>query len=104
MYCNNSHCCHKAATYQGHEAKQRIIFIKISFVDCQTYYDEGFRSDGVYSLSAGDLTFNAWCEFDDDRGWTYIQRRQDGNQSFDLGWEDYKLGFGDIQQDFWLGK
>ena len=32
-----------------------------------------------------------------------IQRRADGIQSFDRGWLEYKVGFGNLYGDFWLG-
>ena len=56
----------------------------------------------------------AYCRQDPDGGkmWTVIQRRggviQDENnnqtrQSFFLGWDDYRNGFGDLTWEFWWG-
>ena len=32
-----------------------------------------------------------------------FQRRQDGTEDFDLPWENYAEGFGDLKGEFWLG-
>merc|ERR1712183_156520 len=39
----------------------------------------------------------------DGGGWTIIQNRENGEQDFYLGWDDYVQGFGALHQEFWMG-
>ena len=32
-----------------------------------------------------------------------IQNREDGEQDFYLGWDDYVQGFGALHHEFWMG-
>ena len=41
--------------------------------------------------------------FDLELGTIPILQRQDGSVDFYRYWEDYKMGFGDYEGEFWLG-
>jgi len=68
-------------------------------------FESGERCPGVYLLQdpLSLAKFQVWCEFDDEHGWTVIQRRMDGSVDFYRGWQDYVDGFSDIHGEFWLG-
>lgn len=46
----------------------------------------------------------AYCDQQNDEGrWIVIQRRVDGKQSFNQNWNQYKAGFGNPLNEFWIG-
>uniref|UniRef100_K1Q3B3 Fibroleukin n=1 Tax=Magallana gigas TaxID=29159 RepID=K1Q3B3_MAGGI len=61
--------------------------------------------DGVYTIYPTPGTNKTvFCDMTTDGGgWTVIQRRQDGDTNFLRNWKDYKNGFGQAEDDYWLG-
>ena len=69
---------------------------------------------GIYAIRdpcAEDNTFNYGkinmnCDMETDcGGWIVIQRRNAslGTVNFTRNWEDYENGFGDLDDEFWIG-
>ncbi|XP_059923864.1 angiopoietin-related protein 4-like isoform X2 [Gadus macrocephalus] len=72
--------------------------------DCHEVFTSGQRASGVYTIQpAFSDPFSVLCEMNSDGGWTVIQKRQDGSQSFNQLWESYQKGFGHLNGEFWLG-
>ncbi|KAI1236893.1 hypothetical protein IHE44_0015151 [Lamprotornis superbus] len=73
--------------------------------DCTTLYHTGTVQDsGVYTIQPnGSEAFNVYCETKFGTSWTVIQRRVDGSLDFNQTWDAYTNGFGDLNEEFWLG-
>ncbi|XP_054731560.1 angiopoietin-related protein 3-like isoform X2 [Anastrepha obliqua] len=65
------------------------------------------KNGGVYALEITErsLTMPAYCLPDPNKGkaWLVIQRRIDETLSFDLEWNEYKNGFGNLNGNFFIG-
>ncbi|KAG8197675.1 hypothetical protein JTE90_001600 [Oedothorax gibbosus] len=77
-------------------------------MDCSEVQENGRNESGVNLIWPRERkeALIAYCDQETDGGgWTVIQRR--GNfskqEEFYRNWEDYKNGFGDIEQNFWIG-
>ncbi|XP_014726015.1 PREDICTED: angiopoietin-related protein 3 [Sturnus vulgaris] len=73
--------------------------------DCTALYHTGTVQDsGVYTIQPnGSEAFNVYCETKFGTSWTVIQRRVDGSLDFNQTWDAYTNGFGDLNEEFWLG-
>ncbi|XP_061030709.1 microfibril-associated glycoprotein 4 isoform X2 [Eubalaena glacialis] len=75
-------------------------------LDCDDIYTQGYQEDGVYLIypSGPSVPVPVFCDMTTEGGkWTVFQKRFNGSVSFFRGWNDYKLGFGRADGEYWLG-
>ena len=69
----------------------------------------GATKSGIYLIHPPNLSQGPWkvyCDLETEGGgWMVFQVRDDvePHENFMRGWEDYKVGFGDFDREFWLG-
>ncbi|KAM3927104.1 angiopoietin-related protein 6 [Leptodactylus fuscus] len=76
------------------------------WADCYEAFLAGHKSSGIYLLKPhnSNQIMQAWCDQENNEGgWTVIQRRQDGSTNFFKTWHNYKHGFGNFDNEYWLG-
>lgn len=75
--------------------------------DCDEIRDQCSSdiSSGVYLIKPDGYpeAFEVYCENADSQLWTVILRRTDGSVDFDRIWIDYKVGFGFLSHEVWIG-
>lgn len=78
--------------------------------DCNALYMNGKRQSGVYTIYPWERSdskyrpIKVYCDMETEGGgWTAIQRRINGKESFNRSWAEYKLGFGSPHEDHWIG-
>ena len=71
--------------------------------DCLTLHVANYTQNAVYTIDPiGGRVTDTWCDMTNG-GWTVIQRRMDGSEDFNRGWDNYANGFGDRFGEYWLG-
>ncbi|CAB1450476.1 unnamed protein product [Pleuronectes platessa] len=75
--------------------------------DCSQALLNGDTSSGLYTIYlAGDESqpIQVYCDMSTDGGgWIIFLRRQSGKLEFFRNWKNYTGGFGDMNDEFWLG-
>jgi len=104
----------KTALERGLQDKKSVIEDKMTVLeDKMTALERGLQDLGakIDSLSKpdtcehhhGTVVLRSGLEVVCDGGWIVIQRRMSAQVSFNRNWTDYKIGFGDVQGNFWAG-
>ena len=74
---------------------------------CKEIHDsDNTAASGIYTITPIDNNgdFTVFCDMTNNGGgWTVIQRRDGNTTNFYRNWQEYKLGFGELDGNFWLG-
>ncbi|GBM57307.1 Techylectin-5A [Araneus ventricosus] len=89
----------------------KVVRLQKKPVDCSEILENGDRESGVYTIwpkhrILEGQPLQVYCDMETDGGgWTMIQRRGRFSNKVDFyrEWNDYKKGFGNITEEFWIG-
>jgi len=74
---------------------------------CADQFALGKTESGTYPITLAGKTINVFCDMETHGGgWTVLQRRGDFGRPanyFLRGWKDYRDGFGNPNEDHWVG-
>lgn len=73
---------------------------------CLELLRTGHTLSGVYKIYVASIrrSVEVYCDQETEGGgWIVFQRRKDGSVNFFRNWKDYKIGFGELEGEFWLG-
>ncbi|XP_008286332.1 fibrinogen-like protein 1 [Stegastes partitus] len=90
----------------GNKEKDRVDQSQdAQYADCSQIFSSGSKSSGLYRIkpSGSPSPVQVYCDMSEGGGWTVIQRRINGTETFNRSWAEYKNGFGDVDAEFWLG-
>uniref|UniRef100_A0A8C7YQW0 Tenascin R (restrictin, janusin) n=1 Tax=Oryzias sinensis TaxID=183150 RepID=A0A8C7YQW0_9TELE len=75
--------------------------------NCAQHLLNGETLSGVYTIYINrdpSQGVQVYCDMStDEGGWIVFQRRQNGLTDFSKKWSDYRVGFGNLEDEFWLG-
>ncbi|XP_053949921.1 ficolin-2-like [Anastrepha ludens] len=74
----------------------------------EAFAKDEFAESGIYTIylpNFDSTPFEVYCLADPHGGaaWTVVQRRTDGAEDFYRDWDDYVAGFGDKEEEFFIG-
>uniref|UniRef100_A0A4W6DZY0 Tenascin N n=1 Tax=Lates calcarifer TaxID=8187 RepID=A0A4W6DZY0_LATCA len=76
-------------------------------MDCIQILKNGNKKSGIYTIYINNdrsKPIEVYCDMDTDGGgWLMLQRRTTGKLDFMKRWRQYIAGFGDMNDEFWIG-
>lgn len=87
---------------------KRFIAVQKRAMSCKDlYFRFNFRADGLYAVSVdgsdGYLRPIQCNMTTQNGGWTVVERRMNGDVSFEADWNEFKSGFGNFYGDYYYG-
>lgn len=71
---------------------------------CLDWRKKCYAKSGIYTVDVNRRKTQVYCDMETDGGgWTVFQKQFEGTVDFKRNWEDYKNGFGSLDNEFWLG-
>ncbi|CAL1289056.1 unnamed protein product [Larinioides sclopetarius] len=91
--------------------EKNVLLLHKKPIDCLEILENGETKSGKYMIwprnrISDGKPLKVYCDMDTDGGgWTVIQRRGNFSNKIDFSrkWKDYKQGFGNISEEFWIG-
>ncbi|XP_057675356.1 tenascin-like isoform X1 [Corythoichthys intestinalis] len=75
--------------------------------DCAQIFLNGENISGIYTIYVAGVesqVIQVYCDMETDGGgWMVFMRRQNGRLEFFRNWKNYTAGFGNVNDEFWLG-
>ncbi|XP_012942175.1 microfibril-associated glycoprotein 4 [Aplysia californica] len=73
--------------------------------DCNELKNAGIQYSGIYPIQIpSGAIVNVFCDMETEGGgWTVVQQRANGLVNFTRKWDDYTFGFGNVNNEYWLG-
>ena len=85
---------------------KKFVAVQRRAKSCKDLYNRfNYRESGLYAVNIGDDYLHPIeCDMTTrNGGWTVVERRKNGDVSFDVEWDEFKWGFGDFNSEYYYG-